>query len=98
MSPRGVKHDNGKRRYDLLPWRAVAQVVDVLAFGSRKYGDGNWLRVPDHRRRYFAAMMRHAVAWYGGERLDTESGMNHMAHAACCALFLLARDGRRRAR
>lgn len=87
---RGVKHDRDKRRWDLLPWNAAGLVVDVLAHGARKYSDDNWRRVPDARRRYFAAALRHIVAWYAGEYLDDESRLPHLAHAACCVLFLLA--------
>lgn len=88
----GKKADAGKARWDLVPLGALGVVVDVLGFGAAKYGDDNWRKVPDARRRYFAAAMRHLVAWYGGERLDPESGLHHLGHAMCCLLFLLALD------
>jgi hypothetical protein len=28
------------------------------------------------------------LAWYSGERLDPESGLPHLYHAACCLMFL----------
>jgi hypothetical protein len=31
-------------------------------------------------------------AWKSGETLDPESGKHHLAHAMCCAMFLLERD------
>jgi hypothetical protein len=31
-------------------------------------------------------------AYAGGEKLDAETGKNHLAHAVCCLLFLLAFD------
>jgi hypothetical protein len=89
----GVKWDNEKPRWDLLDYGALGQVVDVLTYGARKYSPQNWRKVPDHRARYFAAAMRHLVAWQTGSRDDTETGMNHLAHAAACILFLLAREG-----
>ena len=85
-----AKHDLGKLRWDCLPWPAVEQVVLVLTFGANKYSAWSWPSVPDARRRYFAAMVRHAVAWLRGERLDPESGLPHLAHLACNALFLLS--------
>ncbi len=88
----GVKHDGGKARWDLLPLRAAGAVVDVLTFGARKYDDENWRRVPRLRRRYFAAALRHLVAWRMGERLDAESGLPHLAHAATCLFFLLEHE------
>lgn len=85
----GRKDDAGKPRWHLLPWRAAALVVDVLEHGARKYAPDNWRVVPDPQPRYFSAAMRHLIAWWGGENRDPESGLPHLAHAACCLLFLL---------
>jgi hypothetical protein len=92
ITPPGVKADLDKPRWDLLPFVATAVVVDVLTYGARKYSPDNWRHVPDARRRYFAAAMRHLVAWFAGERVDPESGRPHLAHATCCLLFLLELD------
>jgi len=88
----GRKDDADKPRWDLLPWAAVRDVVCVLTYGATKYDDENWKHVPDGRRRYFAAAQRHLLAWWEGERLDPETGYPHLAHAACCLLFLAALD------
>lgn len=83
------KHDGGKVRLDLLPFDALTEVAKVAQFGAEKYAPRDW---ESGRPWYkdFAAMMRHAWAWHRGEDNDQESGYSHMAHAACCALFLLA--------
>ena len=88
VSEPGVKHDDAKPRWSLLPWAQVERVVDVLTFGARKYEVDNWKRVPNARVRYFNAAMRHLLAWHRGERNDSESGLPHIAHAVCCLLFL----------
>ncbi len=88
----GVKHDQTKRRWTLLPWSALAEVVDVLEFGARKYAVDNWKHVG--RDRYVDAMIRHVVAYVAGEREDAESGLHHLAHAVCCGLFVVWFDGR----
>ena len=88
----GIKFDGQKLRWDLLPYREVEEVVEILTFGAEKYADNNWQCVPNRRNRYYAAAMRHLVAWFMGERLDKESGKNHLAHALCCILFLLWDD------
>lgn len=85
----GRKDDAGKPPWDLLPWRATEEVVRVLEFGARKYAPDNWRKVPDSRRRYFAAAMRHLLAWWGGERNDPETNLHHLAHAECCLKFIL---------
>lgn len=83
----GTKADFGKPRYDLLPVDSMEAVVSVLTMGAEKYSARNWEKgIAFHRP--FAAMMRHAWAWWRGESTDPESGLSHMAHVACNALFL----------
>jgi hypothetical protein len=84
----GVKHDQGKPRYDLLPFRALDDVARVMDFGAAKYGANNW-RGGMRWGRYLAAAMRHLAAWARGEADDRESGLPHLAHAAACCLILL---------
>jgi hypothetical protein len=79
-------------RPDLLPMVAIHEVARVLGYGAEKYSARNWVGVSDWRRRYFAAALRHVVRWWLGERLDRESGLHHLACAACCVLFLLELD------
>lgn len=67
-------------------------MVNVLTHGAEKCAPDNWRSVPEWRRRYFAAAQRHLVAYYQGEGLDEDSGLPHLAHAACCILFLLAKE------
>ena len=85
----GFKKDFGKPQWYLLPFKAVAKIVKVLTFGAVKYGPENWRKVPDAERRYFSALLRHLAAWHGGEELDEETKLPHLAHAGCCLLFLL---------
>lgn len=87
-SEAGRKFDSGKDRFDLLPWQALRLVVKVMTFGAAKYEANNWQGVEVDR--YEAAMMRHYVAWRAGEIWDDESGLPHLAHMTCCALFILA--------
>jgi len=84
----GKKYDDGKRQWSLLPWEEVGQIVDVLMVGMKKYSADNWKRVPDAKRRYFDAAMRHLTAWKNGERCDNEDGLSHLSHLGCCVLFL----------
>lgn len=77
-----------KTRFDLVPFGAVAEIADVLAFGAAKYEANNWARGTKWSR-YFAAMCRHIFAWWRGEDRDPETGFSHLAHAGCCLLFLL---------
>lgn len=85
----GRKNDAGKSRWSLLPWREIAQVVDVLTHGAKEYSDFNWQQLERPRQRYYDAAMRHLTSWWLGEAKDSKSGLPHLAHAVCCLLFLL---------
>lgn len=86
---KGQKHDQGKPRWDLLPWYGMEEVVEVLTYGAEKYSPDNWRRVLNYRDRYSAAALRHISAYMRGQELDEETGRHHLAHATCCLLFLL---------
>lgn len=88
----GAKYDGGKLLFRALtrglalPLRAVAA---VLTYGALKYKEDSWQHVPNGKARYESALDRHLNAWKAGEKCDEESGLPHLAHAACNALFLL---------
>jgi sucrose-6-phosphate hydrolase SacC (GH32 family) len=87
----GVKHDDGKATFDLLPFDALAEVSKVLDFGVDRYGARNWEKGFKWLRLGNAAA-RHLFAWMRGEKTDPETGRSHAAHLACCALFLVAHE------
>ena len=87
--PPGSKYDSNKPDWSLLQWRAVDRYARVLTFGAAKYGRDNWKLVPNLRRRYLAACLRHVVAYVSGEKTDAESGEHQLAHAICCLAFIL---------
>lgn len=89
VSSVGNKDDAGKPRYSLVPADAMAQFVDVLTFGAKKYGDHNWQQVPNLQDRYYDALQRHLTAYRAGDELDDESGLHHLAHAMCCVAFMM---------
>lgn len=69
---------------------ALLEVAKVMAYGASKYGVGNWTKDGVTYNRYYAACMRHMLQWQSGEDLDSETSINHIAHAASNLLFLLA--------
>ena len=82
------KHDAGKKKWWLLPFRALEPVVDVLMHGAAEYGEENWQKCEDIGR-YKNALTRHFVAYQAGEWLDSKSGLPHLAHLGCNVVFLL---------
>jgi hypothetical protein len=92
----GVKFDKEKIRWDLLELGPIEGVIRVLMYGANKYPeDDNWKRVPESKRRYYSACLRHITAWWRGERLDSETGESHLAHAIACLVFLMWHDEQR---
>ncbi|MEM6902539.1 MAG: dATP/dGTP diphosphohydrolase domain-containing protein [Pseudomonadota bacterium] len=85
----GVKHDDGKLPWHLLPIDALEEVVKVLQFGAAKYTANNW-RGGMQWSRLIRAASGHIFAYYRGEDSDPETGYSHLAHAVCCLLFLLS--------
>ena len=85
----GKKYDGGKVRFSLVPQKALTEVMDVLEFGAKKYGDENWKMVDNLQRRYFDAAHRHMIKDFKGVLIDEESGSAHLAHAICCLMFKL---------
>lgn len=87
-----MKLDNGKAPMDLLPWKALYKVAQVLGFGKEKYEERGWYNkceTTDDVKRYEAALLRHYSSHKLGEKTDPESGYSHLAHLACNALFIL---------
>jgi hypothetical protein len=83
-----LKFDDGKLPLHLLSTEAMNQTAAVLAFGAEKYAEHNW-RKGFVWSRPLSAAMRHITAFNAGEDKDPESGLSHLAHAACCIMFLL---------
>ena len=89
QAPTGIKYDQDKPRWGLLPFEPLAEVVAVLTVGAKKYAPDNWKFVPDADARYMDAAFRHIVSYMQGHKYDGETGSNHLAHAVCCLLFKL---------
>lgn len=88
----GMKFDDGKLDWALLPFESVEEIIKVLMVGAKKYKRDNWQMVEDGDTRYFNAAMRHITSWKRGEELDPETGLQHLAHAGCCLLFLISKN------
>ena len=84
----GQKDDKEKNRLDLIEPEFIEGVGKVLTFGANKYEPNNWQKVEDAEDRYYAAALRHLIAWRKGEKTDPESGLSHLDHVACNIMFL----------
>jgi hypothetical protein len=85
----GIKHDQKKIRWDLVPYDAVNEIAKILTFGAEKYSARNWENGMDWSRA-FGALQRHLTRWFHGQDKDKETGLTHLANAGCCLFFLIA--------
>ena len=87
-TPEGVKYDEGKPRFSLIPVEPLTEVAKVFTLGAEKYHADNWRKGMDWDR-VFSAMMRHAYAWWGGETNDPKDGQHHLSSVIWCAMVLM---------
>lgn len=83
------KWDKGKIRYELVPTSSMEALGKVLTFGAQRYGDETWRLLPQAKRRYYAATLRHLFAHQKGELIDKDSGLPHLYHALTNIAFLI---------
>lgn len=89
LQPVGRKDDNDKNRLDLIEPAFIEGVGEALTHGAQKYSANSWQNVENAEDRYYAALLRHILAYRAGEAVDKESGLSHLKHAACNLMFLL---------
>lgn len=83
----GDRFNKGKPQWSLLDYPSLVSCVRVLEFGSKKYSRDNWkkgLKV----RETAESLLRHLYAMLDGEELDPESGLPHIGHVMCNAMFM----------
>ena len=77
-------------RFDLIPADALWALAERYGEGAKKYAVRNWEKGYDWGLSY-AALQRHATAWWGGEDVDAETGQSHtvavMWHAFALFVF-----------
>lgn len=88
VSSTGGEKGSKDERFDLLPAEPLIALARHYGVGSRKYEDRNWERGANWDL-FFAALQRHAWAWWNGEDIDEETGSNHMTAVAWQAFALV---------
>jgi hypothetical protein len=89
MSEQGLRYNDNKPKLSFVAEfpNALVGVTRVLEFGAQKYARSNWQKGLPFTE-VLDSMMRHQIAWTNGEDLDPESGLSHLDHILCNALFL----------
>lgn len=90
VSPdRALTYDDGKPPLANLPPAGLRGVAEVQRYGHAKYKNFNNYRKGMEHSRQISCAMRHLLAHMDGETNDPESGLPHIAHAACRIMFLM---------
>lgn len=97
----GEKKDEGKARFELLPYDVLAAVARILTAGAKKYADRNWEKGIAYGR-VFGAAQRHLTNFWNA-KLEGRDGINHadgnemdIDHAICELMFISAYEKRDR--
>ena len=94
----GLKNDfkDGKLRWDLLPLEEIEDIVKVYTEGAKKYSDNSWQNLDNGYQRYKAALLRHLLEYEKGNKIDEDTGCQHLAQVAWNAIALLWLDKHRK--
>lgn len=81
-----MRFNEGKPQWSLVHFNSLEPMVRVLEFGALKYAPRNWQK-PMDTMKILESMQRHLAALFDGEEVDSESGISHMGHIQCNAMF-----------
>lgn len=89
----GGQKGQKQEQYSMIPVEPLAEVARVYGYGAQKYDRDNW------RKGYawslsLDALLRHIEQFRRGESVDTESGRQHLAHAAFHLFTLMEYDSK----
>jgi len=87
VEEKGTRHNQGKAKWGLVPQSALLPMVEVLEFGAQKYAAHNWMKGLSIVE-ICESMKRHLDAFMEKQDNDPESGLSHIGHIQCNALFL----------
>lgn len=89
MTDKALRYNTGKAPLSIVleAPHAVEGLAKVLSFGAQKYARGNFKRGLPYTE-IVDSMLRHTTKFLSGESTDEESGLPHVDHILCNALFL----------
>jgi hypothetical protein len=83
---KALRYNDGKLKWGLVHFKSLEPMVRVLMFGAQKYSVDNWKKGLNNIE-ILESMQRHLAALMDGELCDVESGISHMGHIQCNAMF-----------
>lgn len=83
---KAARFNEGKPQWSYVHFKSLEPMVRVLEFGAIKYAPKNWMK-PMELNKILESMQRHLAALFDGEEVDSETGISHMGHIQCNAMF-----------
>ena len=71
-----------------IPCQPLYELGLAMMEGSRKYGTHNYRSIGVRASVYYDAAMRHLMAWWEGEDIDSDSGLYHVIKTVACLIVL----------
>lgn len=82
-----MRFNDGKVEWSLVDFKSIEPMVRVLEYGSEKYSKDNWKKGMDVTKM-MESLLRHSFSFLSGETEDQESGISHIGHVMCNAMFI----------
>jgi hypothetical protein len=71
-----------------VPANVLAEIGVAMLEGTCKYGRHNYRAAGVRASVYYDGVMRHLTAWWEGQDIDPDSGMNHITKAIASLVVL----------
>lgn len=85
-SEKSLRFNQGKVQWSLVDFKSIESLPKVLEFGAKKYSRNNWKKGLD-LNQILDSLSRHLFALMDGQINDPESGLPHIGHVMCNAMF-----------
>lgn len=81
------RFNEGKPQWTLMDSKSMEPMIQVLMYGAKKYDRDNWKKACPKRLDLMDSLERHSMKIISGEAVDPESGLPHIGHLMCNAMF-----------
>jgi|TARA_R110000744_G_scaffold344397_1_gene449772 hypothetical protein len=88
VADQAMRYNDGKMSWELVDFKSLEPMVEVLMFGASKYSPNNWKK-GQPTSEILGSLLRHLIAYQDGETVDPESNKHHLGHAMCNLMFLV---------
>ena len=86
MEEKSLRYNEGKPKWSFVHFQSLEPMIRVLEYGTTKYAPENWQKGLD-KTEILESLQRHVAKLFDGEEIDSESGLHHIGHIMCNAMF-----------